>query len=149
MITRSLEPKIVKREEGLKLNVLGDNQIIKVTGEDTNGAFTLIEQDNEPGVGIPMHVHKNEDEIFKVLEGKVEMTIGENTIILESGDLIFCPKGIPHSWKVIGNVNAKAILSIYPSGLENMFEELSKLPAGPPNFQLVAQICGKYSVSFV
>ena len=149
MDAEPLEPKVVKNEEGLKLNVLGDNQIIKVTGKDTYGLISIIEQDNEPGVGIPMHIHKNEDEVFKVLEGKVEMTIGGNTTILETGDLVFCPRGIPHSWKIIGTENAKAILTIYPSGLENMFEELSKLPAGPPDFQLVSQICGKYDVSFV
>lgn len=95
-----------------------------------------------------MHTHENEDEIFQVLEGKVEMTIGQKTTILESGDLIFCPRGIPHSWKIVGEKNAKAMLSIYPSGLENMFEELSKLPEGPPILELVAQICGKYNVSF-
>lgn len=149
MDTKSLKPKIVKKEAGLKLNVLGDNQIIKVTGKDTNGAFTLIEQNNQPGVGIPLHAHKNEDEIFHVLEGSVEMTIAGKTTVLESGDLIFCPRGIPHSWKIVGDVSAKAILSIYPSGLENMFEELSKLPPGPPDLNLVAQICGKYDVSFV
>jgi quercetin dioxygenase-like cupin family protein len=148
MDTKSLNPKIVKKEEGIKLNVLGYNQIIKVSGKDTNGAFALVEQNNQPGVGIPMHSHQNEDEIFHVLEGNVEMTIQGKTTVLEAGDLIFCPKGIPHARKIVGDVSAKAILSIYPSGLENMFDELSKLPQGPPDLNFVAQICGKYEVSF-
>jgi hypothetical protein len=53
------KPKIVTKNEGNKLNVLGDNQNIKLTGEDTNGQYTLIEQNNEPGIGIPPHVHEN------------------------------------------------------------------------------------------
>mmetsp|Transcript_25111 Transcript_25111/g.29063 ORF Transcript_25111/g.29063 Transcript_25111/m.29063 type:complete len:146 (+) Transcript_25111:76-513(+) len=144
-----MEAKIVKNNQGQKLNVLGDNQVIKLTGKDTNGQFTLIEQNNEPGVGIPHHVHENEDEVFQVIHGQVEMIIGDNTTLLNSGDLIFCPKGIPHSWRVVGENSARAMLSIFPSGLENMFEELAELPAGPPNLEKVSKICGKYNLRFV
>lgn len=143
-----MNPKIVKNDAGHKLNVLGDNQNIKLTGKDTNGQFTLIEQMNEPGVGIPPHVHENEDEVFQVIEGQVEMRIGEQTTILNSGDLIFCPKGVPHSWKVVGERNARAMLSIFPAGLEKMFEELSQLPEGPPDLEKVGKICGKYKLRF-
>ncbi|MBT8302828.1 MAG: cupin domain-containing protein, partial [Bacteroidia bacterium] len=90
-----LTSKIVKNSEGRKLNVIGDNQNIKLTGKDTNGQFTLIEQNNDPGVGIPPHVHENEDEVFQVLSGQVAMNIGDQTTTLNAGDLIFCPKGIP------------------------------------------------------
>ena len=142
-------PKIVKNEEGKILNVMGDNQNIKLTGKDTNGQYTLIEQNNEPGVGIPPHVHENEDEVFQVLEGQVEMSIGDKNTTLTAGDLIYCPKGIPHSWKVVGDQKARAMLSIFPAGLEAMFEELSQLPAGPPDLEKVGQICGKYNLRFV
>ena len=144
-----MNPKIVKNDLGHKLNVLGDNQNIKLTGKDTNGQFTLIEQNNQPGVGIPPHVQENEDEVFQVIEGQVEISIGEQTTILHSGDLIFCPKGIPHSWKVVGEGNAKAMLSIFPAGLESMFEELSQLPPGSPDLEKVGKICGKYNLRFV
>ena len=143
------KPKIVKNSEGKILNVIGDNQNIKLTGEDTNGQFTLIEQNNDPGVGIPPHVHENEDEVFQVLSGQVEMTIGDELTTLNAGDIIFCPRGIPHSWKVTGNEKARAMLSIFPAGLENMFEDLAKLPAGPPDLEKVGEICGKYNLRFV
>ena len=143
------KPKIVKNSEGNVLNVMGDNQNIKLTGEDTNGQYTLIEQNNAPGIGIPPHVHENEDEVFQVLEGQVEMSIGEKMTTLNAGDIVFCPKGVPHSWKVVGETKARAMLSIFPAGLERMFEELSKLPAGPPDLKKVGEICGKYKLQFV
>ncbi len=143
------KPKIVKDSEGNKLNVLGDNQNIKLTGEDTNGQYTLIEQNNEPGTRIPPHVHENEDEVFQVLEGQVEMSIGDKMTTLNAGDIIFCPKGVPHSWKIVGEEKARAMLSIFPSGLEGMFKELAKLPAGPPDMEKVTKICGKYNLKFV
>tara|TARA_R110002050_G_scaffold56512_3_gene127152 strand:- start:114372 stop:114989 length:618 start_codon:yes stop_codon:yes gene_type:complete len=142
-------PKIVKNSEGKLLNVMGDHQNIKLTGKDTNGQYTLIEQYNEPGIGIPPHVHENEDEVFQVLEGQVEMSIGAEKTTLLAGDVIFCPKGIPHSWKVVGDQKSKAMLSIFPAGLEAMFEELAQLPAGLPDLEKVGQICGKYKLRFV
>ena len=143
------KPKIVKEKDGIKLNVLGDHQNIKLSGKDTNGQYTLIEQNNEPGVGIPPHIHENEDEVFQVLSGQVEMSIGETRTVLKAGDLIFCPKGIPHSWTVIGEENARALLSIFPAGLEDMFVELAALPAGPPDMKKVTAICNKYNLKFV
>ena len=148
-VTELQKPKIVKENEGNKLNVLGDNQNIKLTGKDTNGQYTLIEQNNEPGVGIPPHVHENEDEVFQVLSGQVEMSVGNQTTTLKAGDLIFCPKGVPHSWRVVGEEKARAMLSIFPAGLESMFKELAELPAGPPDMEKVTAICGKYNLKFV
>ena len=144
-----MKSKIVKSEAGHKLNVLGDNQLIKLSGKDTKGLFSLIEQNNNPETGIPPHVHQNEDEVFHVLSGQVEMTIGEEMTTLNSGDLIFCPRGIPHSFKVVGDQKAKVMLSIFPAGLENMFEELAKLPEGPPDLEKVGKICGKYNIYFI
>lgn len=144
-----MNPKIVKNDAGQKLNVMGDNQIIKLSAKDTNGQYTLIEQNNAPGMGIPPHVHENEDEVFHVLTGKVEMIIGEETTTLSAGDMIFCPRRIPHSWKVVGEEKAKAMLSIFPAGLEGMFEELAEMPPGPPNMEKVIAICSKYKLKFV
>ena len=100
-IAKSLNPKIVRADEGKSINVLGDMQTIKLTGKDTNGLFTLIEEENIPGTSIPPHVHDNEDEIFKVLEGQMELTVGDKTTVLKAGDLAFGPRGVPHSWKIV------------------------------------------------
>lgn len=145
----SLTPKIVRNEEGKTINVIGDLQTLKLTGKDTNGLFTLIEEHNDPGVGIPPHVHENEDEVFKVLEGEMELTVGGETTLLKAGDLAFGPRGIPHSWRIVGDKKARVILSVFPSGIEDMFEELAQLPPGPPDFPKVAEICGRYGVNFV
>ena len=148
-IINDLKPKIVRKDEGKIVNVIGDIQTFKLTGKDTNGLFTLIEEENEPGTEIPPHVHENEDEVFKVLEGEMELTVGGKTTILKAGDLAFGPRGIPHSWKIIGDSKAKVILSVFPAGIEDMFEELGELPPGPPNFPKVAEICGRYGIKFI
>lgn len=141
--------KIIASGQGLAQNVLGDVQTIKLTAKDTNGAFTIVENDNAPGVGIPMHVHENEDEVFRVLEGEMEFIIEGNTHILKAGDTIFLPRQVPHSFKVVGNKNAKAIVTVIPSGIEDMFEQLAQLPAGPPDLEKVFGICGSFGIKFL
>lgn len=141
--------KIVRNKNGKKLNVLGDIMTLKLTAKDTDGHYSLIEQDNEPGVGIPMHVHEKEDELFKVIEGQLEVQIADEKYILGPGDLAFCPRNIPHTWKVIGDQNAKVDLSFFPAGLEEMFEELAELAQGPPDMEKVAEITGKFGVRFI
>jgi quercetin dioxygenase-like cupin family protein len=148
-IGKYLSPKIVRQSDGSMINVLGDHQTFKLTGKDTNGLFTLIESFNEPGTAIPMHIHENEDEVFKVLEGQMELTVGKTKTILRKGDLAFAPRNIPHSWRIIGETKAKVILSIFPAGLEVMFEELSELPPGPPDFSKIASVVKEYGISFV
>ncbi|MEW2920314.1 quercetin 2,3-dioxygenase [Muricauda sp. ANG21] len=145
----NLPPKIVRKGEGQKVNVLGDQQTFKLTSEDTNGLFSLIEEVNPPGTMIPPHVHTKEDEIFKVLEGELEVTVGDETTILKAGDLAFAPRNVPHTWKVVGDQDCKTILSVFPAGLENMFAELGALPPGPPDFPKVAEICGRYGITFI
>ncbi len=141
--------KIVKNGEGKKLNVIGDRMTIKLTGEDTGGKYALVEQHNDPGVGIPPHVHANEDEVFKLIEGEVEFWLGDKTKVLKEGDLIYCPKGVPHTWKVVGNQKARVELGFFPAGMEKMFEELAGLPEGELDLALVGEICKRYGIRFI
>ncbi|WP_115886935.1 cupin domain-containing protein [Flavobacterium cutihirudinis] len=100
--TTPITSKIINKGQGLHQNILGDSQTVKLTGKDTAGRFTIIENDNPPGVGIPMHVHENEDEVFRILEGEMEFVVDGNTSILKTGDTIFLPRQVPHSFRVIG-----------------------------------------------
>ena len=100
-------------------------------------------------MGIPPHVHANEDEVFKVVEGQVEFWLDGKTKVMEAGDVIYAPKGVPHTWKVVGDQKAKVDVSVFPAGLEKMFEELSRLPAGPPDKEVVTGIVGRYGIEFV
>lgn len=144
-----MEAKIVFKNEGQRFNVLGDHQQIKFSGKDTNGQYLSVYQDNPPDTQIPMHIHENEDEVYTIIEGQVQFTVGDNTTLLKDGDSIFLPRQIPHTWKVVGSTNAKVYLEVFPAGIEGMFEELSLLPPGPPDFPKVVEICGRYGVKFV
>ena len=142
-------PKVVRDAEGEVLNVIGDIQTHKLVGSDTGGQLTEWVDNVEPGVGIPPHVHTREDEIFRVIKGEVEITVGGKTTVLRAGDTAFAPRDVPHTWKVVGTEKAQMITSAFPAGIEDMFRKLAELPAGPPDFAKVAAICGEQGISFV
>lgn len=146
---KNMQVKLVRNKEGEKLNVLGDNMTVKLTGEATDGQYVFIEENNEPGIGIPLHVHEHEDEIFRVAEGHLEVQVADMKTVLGPGDMAFCPRAIPHAWRVVGDKTATVHLSVFPAGLEEMFKELSQLPEGPPDMGEVTRICGEYGVKFV
>lgn len=146
---KNLKAKIIKKNEGNLLNVIGDIQTHKLLGSDTNNQIVEWVDDVEPGTGIPPHVHTKEDEIFRVIKGQIELMIDGKTSVLEAGDMAFAPKNRPHSWKVVGTEKAQMITSAFPAGIELMFNELHELPQGPPDFKEVAEICGRYGIAFI
>ena len=147
--TAALPAKVIPSGEGTFYDVLGSRVSVKLAGSDTYGLLTMVEDHNDPGVGIPLHVHTREDEVFRVLEGQVEFTLGEETMVLGAGDVAFAPRNIPHAWRVVGTVPARSIMLANPAGIELMFGELGRLPGGPPDLAKVAEICGRYGISFL
>ena len=99
--------KVIPGEQGRRRNVLGDNQRVLLTGEDTGGSYALIEDFNPPGMGIPLHLHRNEDEMFYVVEGQVEFRIGTEILRAGAGTTVHMPRDTPHAFTIIGDVPAK------------------------------------------
>ncbi|HBQ85963.1 MAG TPA: cupin domain-containing protein [Syntrophomonas sp.] len=50
----------------------------------------------EPGEQVPSH-KTPVDVLFQVVEGKGEVTVGEESQVVESGDIIVSPAQIPHA----------------------------------------------------
>ena len=74
----------------------GDHYTFLVTGEETGGAYFVMQALVPPGGGPPPHVHTREDETFYLLEGQVEFLFGEETIVAGPGDFVNVPRGTVH-----------------------------------------------------
>ena len=109
-----MNAKIIGSKEGQYLNVIGDQQWIKLRGEDTRGAFAMTEQQNQPGTSIPTHMHTREDETFYLPEGKVQFTVDGSDVVAELGTTVFLPRKTPHSFKIIGDKLMRAIILVSP-----------------------------------
>jgi quercetin dioxygenase-like cupin family protein len=55
----------------------------------------------EPGAGAPRHAHE-EEQLFVMLEGEVEMELGGETRRLRPGDAVLIPAWVPHSVRSTG-----------------------------------------------
>ena len=143
---------LVAPGEGKNLWVLGDLYTIKVSGEDTGGAYALIEIDVKPSVGPPPHIHRRNDEAFYILEGQFSFLYGERTLAGSAGAFVHIPRGTLHTFNNIGITDGRALVLITPAGLEKFCEEFGELvtdrsappPPGAPDMEKLVRLARKY-----
>ncbi|MGH7800590.1 MAG: quercetin 2,3-dioxygenase [Thermodesulfobacteriota bacterium] len=122
---------------GKSLWVLGDLYTFKVMGEETGGAFAVLEVQVQPQNGPPPHIHHREDETFYVLEAEFSFLHSDITFTATAGSFVYIPKGTLHTFKNIGTSQGRFLAIITPAGFEKFFEEIGE-PAidksSPPPF---------------
>ena len=72
------------------------NILVRVRRRPSGGAFSLFEE-LPPLADTPLHVHRDEDELFYVLEGEHVFRVGDDEHTLGPGGCVFAPRGVPHS----------------------------------------------------
>jgi quercetin dioxygenase-like cupin family protein len=126
---------------------LGGLAIIKATGKETGGLYTLVEV-LEPEGEAPLHVHHREDEGFWVLEGEVTFEVGEEKIKASAGSFVFGPKDVPHRY-TIESGPARMLFVLSPAGFEEFIyassepakeRTLPPQPEGPPSEAEIEQL---------
>jgi mannose-6-phosphate isomerase-like protein (cupin superfamily) len=103
---------------------------VKASAADTAGQYTLVEVTAPPELEAPLHVHYTEDEGFYVLEGRVTMVVGDETVELAAGQHAFGPRDIPHRFTV-GPDGARMLWVLTPGGFEKLIDAAS-VPAATP-----------------
>ena len=103
---------------GKALNILGIPMLIRIHGRDTGGVVSVVESHDVPSGGPPPHIHHREDETFQVLEGEYEWTVGGKTFIAKPGATIFAPRGIPHTYRYLGQTPGRLMRIIAWQGLK-------------------------------
>src|ERR687894_3195398 len=73
---------------------------VRASAAETGGQYTLVEMTAPPGLEAPLHVHYTEDEGFYVLDGRVTVMVGGETVELDAGEHAFGPRNIPHRFTV-------------------------------------------------
>lgn len=115
------------------------------TGEETGGAFSIVEEVGQKGLSAepPMHVHSREEESFYILEGRMRFVVGEETIDAPAGTLVVLPRGVPHRF-TLETDHVRMLNMCTPAGFEGFFRDLSEpapsmtlppAPDGPPDIE--------------
>jgi quercetin dioxygenase-like cupin family protein len=102
------------------LGLVGDTYTILISGDDTNGAYTLIDMHVPPGGGPPPHRHDFE-EMFTVLEGQVELTFRGETLTARAGETINVPANAPHGFHNAGADPSRLLCLCAPAGQDEFF----------------------------
>ncbi len=81
----------VTADEGLSISMVGDTYRIIVSGEQTNGAYALIDMLIPPEGGPPPHSHVTFQESFYILDGQIEVITKEKKYIVTKGSYVNIP----------------------------------------------------------
>jgi quercetin dioxygenase-like cupin family protein len=149
-VSTIINPIQVPVDGGKKVNVLGIPIVIRIHGRDTGDIVSAVESHDIPGGGPPQHIHRREDETFQILEGDYEWTVGGKTFVAQKGATIFAPRGIPHTYRYLGQTPGRLMCVITPAGFEGFFEEIGAMPAQlQQDIPRVIEIAKKYGLEIL
>jgi quercetin dioxygenase-like cupin family protein len=107
------------------ISFFGELLIVRMPGERTGRAFTLVEHVCRRGQAPPWHRHLHDDDTIQILEGDVTVWAGDPTTpILRGGpgDTVFLPRGVPHAFRVESDT-ARFLGIGTPAGHERFYRD--------------------------
>ena len=128
----------IPAKEGKLVSMGGIGVKFKISGDETNRAFSIVEHPVQPRTLVPPHLHHDTDEYSYVVEGQFGARIGDEILLAGPGEYILKPRGIPHTfWNPTDKV-ARLVEIISPAGFEKFFAEAGDLfLKGPPELEQV------------
>jgi quercetin dioxygenase-like cupin family protein len=120
----SNEAFVLQPGEGREIDLGNFSMTIKSTQDQTNGAFTLLEAEEPPHFGPPLHIHQDAAEAFYVLDGEYLIFIEDREIRAPAGSFVYIPAGAVHGFRVGGRASRKLNLYV-PAAMVGYFDELS------------------------
>ena len=88
---------------------VGPGLDLRVPVASTAGSLSVHEGVLAPGAEIPRHVHDEADQLLYVVEGELEVTVGEVTFVARGGDLVSKPHGVAHGFANRGDLPARVL----------------------------------------
>jgi quercetin dioxygenase-like cupin family protein len=78
------------------------NGLVTVRTAHASGSdgTSVLELSSPYGDSPPLHIHRTEDEIFHVLEGRLRVRRNGADETVESGETVLTPAGVAHSYRV-------------------------------------------------
>jgi quercetin dioxygenase-like cupin family protein len=128
----------VASDGGRALRALGTTVRIMATVHDTGGAYeAIVVEADRGGDGVP-HRHPWE-ELYLVLDGTMDVTIGARTHRAAPGDLVTIPARALHTFAVTSDAARFLHLSIGP-GASAMFEDFAAVVPEAPGLEDLSAI---------
>jgi mannose-6-phosphate isomerase-like protein (cupin superfamily) len=143
------QPFVVCPGEG-RLIDLGDfGMTVKADVGETGGLVSVLDAEEPPGFGPPIHVHHDSAEAFYVLEGEYIMYLEDHEFVCPAGSFIFIPLGVRHGFRV-GNVPSRKLVFFFPAAMVGYFDDLAAaLGRDDVDDEGLAEIARKHAMEIV
>jgi quercetin dioxygenase-like cupin family protein len=140
--------------EGDALWFNGALQNIKVPGDWSDDAFSLVEVVSTRGRATGLHTDPSH-ETFYVLEGTIRFHVDGEEHLAQAGETVAVRRGVPHAF-VIASETARFLVMNTPGGQDRFFRDggepaLSRdfASAPPPNHERTAQAAQAHGVEML
>ena len=117
-------PLVLGPGEGRPIDLGNFVMSLKVSGDETGGAFSLLEAAEPADFGPPMHIHHDCGEAFFVLDGAYRIFVEADEFDCPAGSFIYIPSGLRHGFRV-GPLPSRKLNLYTPAAMVGYFDELS------------------------
>ncbi len=133
--------------EGTNYDWENDHTFVKVSAKDSDGAFTLMEDNLKSTFALGLHRHDHHAETFYILEGALDFYIDNEWIVATPGTTLHVPPGVPHACRVTDGKPARMLMIFQPSGFDEFLAELGEMePKDFENTQKMEALNAKYDI---
>jgi quercetin dioxygenase-like cupin family protein len=117
---------IVRAEAGASFEDGPDRGRVLVFGDETGGRYSLMEyvvaaRPPTDAVDFGPHRHREIEETFLVLSGRLRFLLGEQVFDLDLGDFVRAPPGVRHGFANVSGEAVELLVSFHPGGFEGLF----------------------------
>ena len=150
-----LIPYALGPEDGEAFWGFGSLWTIKASAERTSGRLSLIHLLSPRGVATPLHVHREDDETFYVIEGELAFYIEDGEPILASaGSFVHVPGGVVHAFQVDSETARYLIITTpqherFYRAISEPTQEQSIPPEAPLDMEKIGPAAQEYRVDIL
>ncbi|WP_427307397.1 cupin domain-containing protein [Cupriavidus sp. H39] len=80
--------------DGISWNILGQVYVPMQVSDDSMAWHATFPEETF----VPPHVHPHQDEYIYLLDGQIDLLLGDSKTTAGTGDLVRMPRGIPHAF---------------------------------------------------
>jgi mannose-6-phosphate isomerase-like protein (cupin superfamily) len=117
----------------------------------------VLEMTLPVGSSPPLHVHHSLDDTWYILDGKMVMRCGDDVLVVGAGHWVSMPRDVPHTFRVIGDREARILLVHDNSSFRDLVRELGvpaaahAVPALPvfPSRDELARVASSHDLTVI
>ncbi|WP_329564379.1 cupin domain-containing protein [Kitasatospora sp. NBC_01266] len=127
----AIEPVLMRASEMEQLGSAGFTMRLLADGGDTGGALSAIRAKMAKGTaGATPHLHRRSSEIFFVLEGGLDVLVGEQIVTAREGDFLLVPPGLAHAFRTPADIGVDMLFVMPGADRFEYFRLLDRIQRG-------------------